>query len=50
MAEPDPRALAEAIDQLWTDRQKTRAMGEEAHSRVSELKIDWSHVVERLLS
>ena len=50
VAEPDPRALAEAIDQLWTDRQKTRAMGEEAHSRVSELKIDWSHVVERLLS
>lgn len=50
VAEPDPRALAEAIDQLWTDRRRTREMGAQAHARVSELKIDWSHVVERLLS
>lgn len=50
IAEPDPRALAEAIDQLWTDRQKTKEMGVQAHARVGELNIDWSHVVERLLS
>ncbi len=50
ITEPEPRALAEAIDQFWTDRQATREMGRQARMRVAELKIDWSHVVERLLS
>lgn len=50
IADPDPRAIAEAVDQLWTDKARTAAMGVQAHERVKELKIDWSHVVERLLS
>ena len=50
IVEPDPRALAEAIDALWSDRARTREMGREAKRRVQELNINWEHVVERLLS
>lgn len=50
IAEPDPRALAEVIDALWMDREHTRRMGQAAKVRVQELKINWDHVLERLLS
>lgn len=50
VSEPDARALAVAIDELWADRARTRWMGEQARERVNELNIDWNHVVERLLS
>ncbi|QTK46972.1 glycosyltransferase family 4 protein [Xanthomonas euvesicatoria] len=50
IAEPDPRALAEAIDRLWTDRGHASRMGLGARERVRELRIDWSHVIERVLS
>jgi glycosyltransferase involved in cell wall biosynthesis len=51
VVEPDPRMLAERIDQLFVDADHTRQMGRAARRRVvDELCIDWDHVVERLLS
>lgn len=50
VVEPEPRALAEAMDRLYLDRQSTRRMGENARSRLQEMNIAWQHVVERLLA
>ena len=48
VVEPTPRALAAAMDRLWTDRDATRRMGCENRGRLRELRIDWSRVVEAL--
>lgn len=48
VAEPEPRALAEALDRLWSDKAATRRMGEANTTRLGELRIDWSRVVEAL--
>ena len=50
IAESEPRALAEAIDQLYIDRIRTREMGLNAARRISELNINWQHVLARLLA
>lgn len=50
VTEPDPRALAEAMDELYIQRDLTLAMGLNAHARIDELNIHWPHVLERLLS
>jgi len=50
VVDPDPRALAEAMDRLYLDREVTRRMGRNAQARLGVLKITWSHVIERLLS
>ncbi|MEW6479078.1 MAG: glycosyltransferase [Pseudomonadota bacterium] len=50
VTEPSALALAEAMDKLYTDRQTTMKMGENAHARLDELNISWSHVLQRLLA
>lgn len=50
ISEPSPEALAEALDKFYLDREKTIKMGLNAKARLSDLKISWSHVVERLLA
>lgn len=50
ITEPEPQALAEAMDQLFLDREKTMDMGKNALARIAELNIGWSHVLERLLA
>jgi glycosyltransferase involved in cell wall biosynthesis len=50
VAPADPGALAAAMDRLYLDREKTRAMGENAQARLGELGINWSTVLEKLLS
>jgi glycosyltransferase involved in cell wall biosynthesis len=50
IAEPDPVALADAFDRLWTDRALARVLGHNAHQRLAELQIHWEHVIERLTS
>lgn len=48
VAEPDPRSIAEAIDQLAGDRNRAAQMGVSGRERVQSLGIDWDHVVEEL--
>ncbi len=48
VCEPTARALAEAMDRLFLDRELARRMGQAAQDRVRELKINWDHVIERL--
>lgn len=45
-----PEHFADRFDLLYRDRQKARQMGLAARQRLQELRIDWAHVVERILS
>lgn len=47
--DPDARVLAETFDRLWSDRRLAERLGEAAYVRVSELGIDWSTVVRKLI-
>lgn len=50
IVESDPAALGAAIDALYRDRAEARRLGEGAHDRLGELRINWDHVVEKMLS
>lgn len=49
VAEPNPRDLARAFDRLYDDRNAAERMGEQSFARRAELKIEWPHVIARLL-
>jgi glycosyltransferase involved in cell wall biosynthesis len=46
----DPELIAQAMDELYNDRNAARQMGAAGRHRVAELGISWDHVVARLLS
>ncbi|OYU70473.1 MAG: glycosyl transferase family 1 [Alphaproteobacteria bacterium PA2] len=48
VAEPDPVALAQAMDKLYRDRKLAEQFGQANFRRLSELNIDWDHVVTAL--
>lgn len=50
ITEPEPPALAEAMDKLYLDREATRRMGQNAQARLDALNINWPHVLDRLFS
>ena len=49
LTEPDPRALAQRFDELFDDRARAEKMGLAGRERISELGIEWDHVIDRLL-
>ncbi|WP_162616420.1 glycosyltransferase family 4 protein [Xylanimonas allomyrinae] len=49
VAEPDPKALAAAFDQLYEDKSASERMGLASYDRRAELGISWENVVPRLL-
>jgi glycosyltransferase involved in cell wall biosynthesis len=50
VCDPDPKALAEAFDRVFLDRQKAIGMGMAAQQRIADLNISWDHVIGKLLS
>jgi glycosyltransferase involved in cell wall biosynthesis len=50
LAEPNPRALAEAMDKLWGDRAFARQLGKAGRERYQSLGINWNNVVASLLA
>ncbi|WP_158372198.1 glycosyltransferase family 4 protein [Cellulosimicrobium cellulans] len=50
VVDPEPAALAQAFDRLWSDRALAGRLGAAQAGRVDELQISWDHVVERLLA
>jgi glycosyltransferase involved in cell wall biosynthesis len=50
VVEPTPESLASCMEQLWTQRKRVAAMGEAGFQTLSEHKISWEHVVEKLVS
>lgn len=49
IAQPEPRAVAECIDQLYADRNRAQAMGTRAQEKFRSLNLSWKHVVEKLI-
>lgn len=50
IAEPTPEGLAVAMDMLWEDRDKAKAIGEAGRASYHSQKISWPIVVQHLLS
>ncbi len=50
IAEPTPRALAEAMNRLWIDKALARRLGENARRTPERFHIHWDHVVEQLVA
>ncbi len=48
IVEPEARALADAMNRLWTDRTWARRLGANARETPRRRRIDWDHVVEQL--
>lgn len=47
--EDDAKALAEKIDELYLDRNKTLKMGENGYNSLKDKNIDWDYVINKLL-
>jgi glycosyltransferase involved in cell wall biosynthesis len=45
---PEARAIAKALDSLYSDRQRARKMGEEGRRLVQQLDISWERVIHAL--
>jgi glycosyltransferase involved in cell wall biosynthesis len=50
IVKPDPQAIAESIDQLHSDRERARRIGEQARDRISSANLSWSNVVGKILN
>ena len=50
IVEPDPKAIAEALDRLHSDRGWALQLGSRARSEIKEMDLSWQRVVERLIS
>ncbi|HEU5238015.1 MAG TPA: glycosyltransferase family 4 protein [Pyrinomonadaceae bacterium] len=50
IVEPDPRAIAESLDRLYSDRELARCMGERGNNKLRSMNLSWSRVVEQLIS
>lgn len=50
IVEPDPRAIAESLDRLHSDRAWALQMGSRARNKIKEMDLSWQSVVERLMS
>jgi glycosyltransferase involved in cell wall biosynthesis len=48
--EPEPKAIAAALDSLYSDRAKARAMGQRGRDKLLAMNLSWSNVVEKLIS
>jgi len=50
VVEPTPLGMAAAFDRLHENKQSTRTLGLAARQTVTDLNINWDHVVDRLLA
>lgn len=50
IVDPTPDALAAAMDQVWTNRDRAANWGRSGRKRYEELQISWDHVVHSLLA
>jgi glycosyltransferase involved in cell wall biosynthesis len=48
IAQSTPEALAEAMDQLWDNRNQSLIMGKNARKHYESMNITWSNVIEKL--
>lgn len=50
ITEAEPKAIAAALDSLFSDRERARAMGARGLEKIRSFNLSWSHVVEKLIS
>ncbi len=50
VVEPEPQAIAAALDTLYNDRERARRMGARAREKLLAMNLSWENVVERLIS
>jgi glycosyltransferase involved in cell wall biosynthesis len=50
IVEPDPRAIADSLDSLYSDRTRARRMGDSGLEKLTSLNLSWEHVVEKLIN
>jgi glycosyltransferase involved in cell wall biosynthesis len=50
VCEPDPRAIAEAIDRLMADRREAQRLGRNARDLLESLDLRWERVAQELLA
>ncbi len=50
VVEPQPMAVAEAMDELFNSRDRAARMGNAGFELMNALDIHWNHVIEKLLS
>jgi glycosyltransferase involved in cell wall biosynthesis len=50
ISDPDPRALAECLDELYADRPRARRMGERGREKLLALNLSWENVVEKIIN
>ena len=50
IVEPEPKAIAEALDSLYEDRTRAKLMGERGKEKLKSLELSWQNVVQKLVS
>ncbi len=50
VCDPDPPALAEAMERVWADRRRAREMGQEGRALLDRLGINWDRVIDELVA
>lgn len=50
IAEPEPKAIADCLDRLYSNREQARAMGERGCAKLRSMNLSWGHVVESLIN
>jgi glycosyltransferase involved in cell wall biosynthesis len=50
IVDPDPKAIAAALDQFCSDRERARRMGERGREKLMAMNLSWSNVVAKIIS
>lgn len=50
VVEPEPKAIADCLDTLYSNREKARLMGERGREKLKGMDLSWEHVVESLIN
>ncbi|MEP6568959.1 MAG: glycosyltransferase family 4 protein [Acidobacteriota bacterium] len=50
IVEPQPLAIAEALDSLYANRSRAQAMGARGREKLKAMNLSWQHVVECLIN
>jgi glycosyltransferase involved in cell wall biosynthesis len=50
IVDPEPQAIAAALDSLYANRSRALALGERGTEKVKSLNLSWQHVVESLIN
>lgn len=49
IVEPEPKAIAESLDSLYSERARSRAMGQRGREKLQSLNLSWEKVVSTLV-